>query len=88
MYGGGDHDGPEPDEKQVKELQSFMETENQKAVIQAAINKLTETCFDKCVQKPGAKLDSSEANCIANCAGRFLDSSVFVVSRMMAKRQQ
>ena len=79
---------PEPNETQVKELQQFMETENQKAVIQAAISKLTETCFDKCVTKPGAKLDSSEANCIANCAGRYLDSSVFVVNRMMAKRNQ
>ena len=78
----------EPDERQVRELQSFMETEQQKAVIQAAINKLTETCFDKCVNKPGAKLDSSEAACISNCAGRYLDSSVFVVSRMMAKRGQ
>ena len=79
---------PEPDERQKVELQAFMEMENQKAVIQAAISKLTETCFDKCVQKPGNKLDSSEANCIANCAGRYLDSSVFVVNRMMAKRQQ
>merc|ERR1712086_279838 len=78
----------EPDEKQARELQSFMEMENQKAVIQAAIGKLTETCFDKCVTKPGNKLDSSEANCVANCAGRYLDSSVFVVNRMMAKRQQ
>ena len=78
----------EPDERQVKDLQTFMETEQQKQVIQAAIAKLTETCFDKCINKPGAKLDSSEANCVANCAGRFLDSSVFVVSRMMAKRQQ
>jgi import inner membrane translocase subunit TIM8 len=84
MFGGG-HDN-EPDEKQTKELQSFMETEQQKAVIQAAISKLTETCFDTCVNKPGNKLDSSEANCIANCAGRYLDSSVFVVNRMMAKR--
>ena len=109
---------PEPDERQTRELQSFMECarnhrdrtrevaaikttdasffldlvyrrmENQKAVIQAAISKLTETCFDKCVQKPGNKLDSSEANCIGNCAGRYLDSSVFVVNRMMARRQQ
>ena len=78
----------EPDERQQKELQSFMEMENQKAVIQAAISKLTETCFDKCVSKPGNKLDSSEANCIANCAGRYLDNSVFVVNRMMAKKAQ
>ena len=81
-------EGPEPDERQVRDLQNFMETEQQKAVIQAAINKLTETCFDKCVTKPGAKLENSETNCIANCAARYLDSSVFVVSRMMAKRNQ
>ena len=79
---------PEPTERQQAELQNFMEMENQKAVIQQAISKLTETCFDKCVTRPGNKLDSSEANCIANCAGRYLDSSVFVVNRMMAKRQQ
>ena len=76
----------EPDSAQTRELQQFMETENQKAVIQQAISKLTETCFDKCITKPGAKLDATEANCIANCAGRYLDSSVFVVNRMMAKR--
>jgi import inner membrane translocase subunit TIM8 len=79
-------EGAEPNEVQIRDLQSFMETEQQKAVIQAAINKLTETCFDKCVNKPGAKLDSYEASCISNCAGRYLDSSVFVVSRMMQKR--
>ena len=78
----------EPSESQTRELQQFMESENQKAVIQAAISKLTDICFDKCIDRPGAKLDSSEANCVANCAGRFLDSSVFVVNRMMAKRQQ
>ena len=77
----------EPSESQTRELQQFMESENQKAVIQAAISKLTDICFDKCIDRPGAKLDSSEANCVANCAGRFLDSSVFVVNRMMAKRQ-
>ena len=74
----------EPSQQQVQELQQFMETENQKAVIQAAISKLTDICFEKCITKPGNKLDSSEANCVANCAGRFLDSSVFVVNRMMA----
>ena len=84
-FGG---DGPEPSEGQMKDMQQFLETENQKAVIQQAIAKLTEQCFEKCIGKPGTKLDSSEANCVANCAGRYLDSSVFVVNRMMAKRSQ
>ena len=52
-------DEPELSDHQTKDLQNFMETEQQKAVIQAAINKLTETCFDKCVTKPGAKLDDA-----------------------------
>ena len=79
-------DDPEPDPAQMADLQQFMQTEQQKAVVQAAINKLTEMCFDKCITKPGAKLDSSETNCIGHCAARYLDSSVFVMSRMMAKR--
>ena len=76
----------EPSETQAAELQHFMETENQKAVIQQAISKLTETCFDKCVTKTNRGLDQSEANCISNCAGRYLDASVFVVNRMVAQR--
>ena len=71
---------------QAQELQHFMETENQKAVIQQAISKLTETCFDKCVTKTSRQLDQSEANCISNCAGRYLDASVFVVNRMVSQR--
>lgn len=76
----------EQDTRDAKELQSFLEMENQKAVIQAAIGKLSELCFDKCVNKPGNKLDSSEANCISNCAGRYLDTSVFIMNRMVQKK--
>ena len=71
----------------MKDMQQFLETENQKAVIQQAIAKLTEQCFEKCIGKPGTKLDL-QANCVANCAGRYLDSSVFIVNRMMAKRSK
>ena len=89
FLGGSSHAGRMQEvERQMKDMQQFLETENQKAVIQQAIAKLTEQCFEKCIGKPGTKLDSSEANCVANCAGRYLDSSVFIVNRMMAKRQQ
>ena len=50
----------EPSEGQVKELQAFMETENQKAVIQAAISKLTDICFEKCITKPGTPSPSRQ----------------------------
>jgi import inner membrane translocase subunit TIM8 len=78
--------GSQYDERDARELQSFLEMENQKAVIQAAIGKLSEICFDKCVVKPGNKLDSSEANCISNCAGRYLDTSMFIMNRMVQKK--
>lgn len=75
------------DERDARELQGFLEMENQKAVIQAAIGKLSEICFDKCCPaKPGNKLDSSEANCISNCAGRYLDTSMFIMNRMVQKK--
>eukprot|EP00871_Galdieria_phlegrea_P004720 jgi/Galph1/5249/GphlegSOOS_G3846.1 len=74
------------DAKTSSDFQNFVEQENQKAAIQAAISKLTETCWDKCVGKPGNKLDRSEAECIANCAERFLDSSAFIMQRLMKKQ--
>ena len=74
------------DERDARELQSFLEMENQKAVIQAAIGKLSEICFEKCVAKPGNKLDSTEASCISNCTGRYLDTSMFIMNRMVQKK--
>ncbi|KAJ1619387.1 Tim10/DDP family zinc finger protein [Pavlovales sp. CCMP2436] len=74
------------DERDARDLQQFLEMENQKAVIQAAIGKLSEVCFEKCVVKPGNKLDATEASCISNCAGRYLDTSMFMMNRMVQKK--
>jgi mitochondrial import inner membrane translocase subunit TIM8 len=63
-------------------VQAFIAEENQKAAVQQIISKLTDTCWDKCMGKPGAKLSSWESDCIANCAERFLDASIFIVQRM------
>eukprot|EP00964_Phaeocystis_antarctica_P152830 scaffold120875_cov55-Phaeocystis_antarctica.AAC.3 len=60
----------EPSEGQVKELQAFMETENQKAVIQAAISKLTDICFEKCITKPGTPSPSRPALALALALAR------------------
>ncbi|KAF6002247.1 Timm8ap [Cyanidiococcus yangmingshanensis] len=69
-----------------QEFTNFLEQENQKAAVQAVIAKLTELCWDKCVQKPGSKLSSSEAECLSNCAERFLDTSLFIMQRMVKKQ--
>ncbi|PXF40104.1 Mitochondrial import inner membrane translocase subunit Tim8 A [Gracilariopsis chorda] len=68
-------------------MQAFIQEENQKAAVQQIISKLTDTCWDKCMGKPGNKLSSWETDCISNCAERFLDTSIFIVQRMEKQAQ-
>ena len=68
-------------------LRLALQQEQQKAVVQAAINKLTELCWDKCVTRPDVKLSSSEQECISNCSERYLDTSMFVMNRMAGQAQ-
>lgn len=63
-------------------MQAFIAEENQKAAVQQIIAKLTETCWDKCMGKPGTKLSNWESDCLSNCAERFLDTSIFIVEKM------
>ena len=56
--------------------------EQQKAVIQAVMFKLTETAFDSCVGKPSSSLSHSEKSCIRAVTAKYLDTSEFVVGRM------
>jgi len=63
-------------------LREALQQEQQRAVIQAAIAKLTELCFDTCIDRPSAKLSSSEHTCISQCAERYLDTSMFVMGRL------
>ena len=60
----------------------------QQAVVRQAVNRLTEQCFDMCVDKPGSSLSSGEASCLSQCAARYLDTSQFLVSRMQQKAKQ
>ncbi|CAM1295850.1 Uncharacterised protein g1387 [Pycnogonum litorale] len=54
---------------------------------QELLQKMTEKCFKKCVNKPGRHLDSSEQKCIAMCMDRYMDSWN-VVSRTYTGRLQ
>jgi import inner membrane translocase subunit TIM8 len=64
-------------------LEQALMQEQERAAVTAAIAKLTEICFDKCVAYPDAKLSNSEVTCIKNTTGRYLDTSMFVVGRLM-----
>ena len=49
---------------------------NQIAVTNAQelLQRITKSCFKKCVNKPGAQLDSYEQKCVAMCMDRYMDS--------------
>ncbi|OWR42019.1 translocase of inner mitochondrial membrane 8 protein b [Danaus plexippus plexippus] len=63
------------------ELQDFLIAEKQKAQFNAQIHEFNDFCWDKCVDKPGAKLDSRTETCISNCVERFIDVSLLITNR-------
>nr|ANM86776.1 Tim8 [Stygiella incarcerata] len=65
-----------------RDMERFIHKENQRHQIQQVISRLTDKCFAKCVKRPGAKLSSSETQCVQNCVERFLDASVFIMKLM------
>ena len=53
------------------------------------VNKLTETCWDKCVtDKPGSRLDGKTETCLSNCVERFLDTSLSISQRFATMLQK
>lgn len=60
--------------------------EQQKALVQAIMFKLTETAFESCVTKPSSSLSSSEQSCITAVVTKYLDASEFVVRKMSQKQ--
>jgi hypothetical protein len=48
------------DKKSQKEVQTFIEQQQQMQQIQSIVGKITELCWDKCVSKPGKDLTDSE----------------------------
>ena len=69
-------------------FQQEIMAEQQKAMVQAVMLKLTETAFDTCVTKPSSTLSYSEQSCIAAVTGKYLDASELIVGRFAASQQQ
>ncbi|TGZ51485.1 translocase of inner membrane 8 [Temnothorax americanus] len=63
------------------ELAELLMVEKQKAQFNAQIHEFNDFCWDKCVDKPGSKLDGRTETCINNCVDRFIDVSLFVTNR-------
>lgn len=45
------------------------------------IHEFNEICWDKCIDKPGNKLDSKTEMCLSNCVERFIDTSLLITNR-------
>lgn len=70
------------------ELQEFMVMEQQKAMLQAEVHKLTGICWEKCLDKPRDKLDYHAERCISNCVERFMDTTVAIATRFQSLLQK
>lgn len=64
-----------------RELQQFLLVEKQKAQLNAQIHEFNDICWDKCMDKPGTKLDSRTETCLSNCVDRFIDVSNLITTR-------
>ncbi|XP_076288604.1 mitochondrial import inner membrane translocase subunit Tim8-like [Lasioglossum baleicum] len=63
------------------ELQEFLLAEKERAQFQAQIHEFNDFCWEKCVDKPGSKLDSRTETCLNNCVDRFIDVSLLITNR-------
>lgn len=64
------------------QLRHFIEVETQKQRFQQLVHQMTELCWEKCMDKPGPKLDSRAEACFVNCVERFIDTSQFILNRL------
>ncbi|KAK7358683.1 hypothetical protein VNO77_00621 [Canavalia gladiata] len=67
------------------EMQQFYSQEQQLAMVNEMVAKLTSTCWDKCITgTPGSKFSSSESTCLSNCAHRYLEMTVLIMKRFQS----
>lgn len=50
-------------------------------ILMFQIHEFNDICWDKCIDKPGVKLDSRTETCLTNCVDRFIDVSLLITNR-------
>ncbi|VDL19626.1 unnamed protein product [Hymenolepis diminuta] len=64
------------------EMKTALQQLQTQAEFQSQVSQLTSRCWDLCYTgSPGAKFDDKRANCLKNCAERYIDVSVFLRKR-------
>ena len=67
---------------QQMELQRFAQQQQQQVQIQAAVSKLTTTCWKKCINEPTQEMSKEDIKCMHDCAAAFLDTSVILMNKV------
>lgn len=49
-------------------IQQQQNLENARALIE----RINDSCFEKCVPKPGSSLSSAEQKCLGDCMGKYM----------------
>lgn len=65
----------------------FVEQQEERAQVQGVLLQITDVCWDKCMKDTGKEVTAEQKQCIQNCTERFLDTSIFVVNRVMKRRK-
>ena len=69
------------------EMQAFVQEQMAISQIRDNIDKMTETCWNVCMDKPKDKLDGRTESCLSNCVERNIDCALFISNRYMKKLQ-
>lgn len=62
-------------------LREELMIEEQKAKFQLQVHQFTDVCWEKCMDKPGNKLDGRTETCLVNCVERFIDTTLLITKR-------
>jgi len=65
-----------------EDIKTQMMAENQKAKMMENNHKMTDICWEKCVDKISHKPDAKMDRCVKNCVERFLETNMFIVQKL------
>ncbi|KAI1027172.1 hypothetical protein LB504_007688, partial [Fusarium proliferatum] len=68
----------------IKQVQQEANLVNARTLIE----KLQETCFEKCVPKPGTSLSSGETTCMTSCMEKYMAAWNMVNAAYIARLRQ
>lgn len=74
--------------KQDPEVQAMVQAQVAMEQFLKSVSKITNVCWDVCVDWPKDSLSSKQQTCVQNCTERFIDSSLFIQNRMAQKASQ